>query len=207
MNDTDKTTEQLLGELGELRSRNAELESALKMSNSPESKYREMIYQVTDAVFVVQEGWIKFVNPAYSELTGYSMEEPLASGVIEKLIHPDDREMVARYHARRLQGEATHFHYDFRVICKKGIQKWVGLNSSLIMWEGKPAALCVVTDITARKEMENALRESEEKYRLIFNGSPVGIAHFDSKLVVTDCNQALLEIMGSSRDRILGSIY
>ena len=204
MNDTDKTTEQLLGELGELRFRNAELESALKMLNSPESKYREMIEQVTDPVFVVQEGWIKFVNPACSKLTGYSMEEVLASGVIESLVHTDDREMVARYHARRLQGEATHFHYDFRIICKKGIQKWVGLNSSLIMWEGKPAALCVATDITARKEMENALRESEEKYRLIFNGSPVGINHFDSKGVVTECNQALLEIMGSTREKNIG---
>ena len=51
MQDIDKTKEQLLGELGELRSRIASMESALKIANSPESKYREMIDRVSQAVF------------------------------------------------------------------------------------------------------------------------------------------------------------
>ncbi|MHB8203946.1 MAG: PAS domain S-box protein, partial [Desulfomonilaceae bacterium] len=197
MQDIDKTKEQLLGELGELHSRIAVLESALKMSNSPESKYREMIDQVTEAVFVVQEGWIKFVNPAYSELTGYSMEEALASGIIESLVHPDDREMAARYHTRRLQGETTHFRLDFRIICKDGTVKWVALKSSLIMWEGKPAALCLAVDITERKKMQASVKESEKTLKSILSASPVGIIHTQNAMIKW-ANQAWREIFGFS---------
>ena len=78
------------------------------------------------------------------------------------------------------------------------------LNSSLIMWEGKPAALCLATDITARKEADSALRESEQKYRLIIDKSPVGIIHFDSNGIITECNQATQEIFGSSKAAIIG---
>ena len=56
--------------------------------------------------------------------------------------------------------------------------------------------------ISARAK--DALQESEERYRMIFNNSPLGIIHFDQKGVIVDCNEHFLEIMGGTREAIIG---
>jgi diguanylate cyclase (GGDEF)-like protein/PAS domain S-box-containing protein len=56
-----------------------------------------------------------------------------------------------------------------------------------------------------RVKIERALRESENKYRNIFNHSPVGIFHFNNKGIVTDCNSAFIKILGSIKEKILGT--
>ncbi|MGC8659836.1 MAG: PAS domain S-box protein, partial [Desulfomonilaceae bacterium] len=204
MQGSDKAREELLCELAELRSQIEELNSALNLSKASESKLREIIDREREAVFVVQDGQIKFANPACTQLTGYLLNEILAHNVIETLVHPDDSEMVYRHHTKRFQSDTLNLDYSFRIICKKGTQKWVEMNSSLIIWEGKPAALCLLADITDRKEAVTALRESEKKYRLIVDRSSVGIIHFDSGGTVTECNQEAQEILGAPKEVIIG---
>lgn len=71
--------------------------------------------------------------------------------------------------------------------------------------EGELAGVVeVVLEITQRRRMEEALRQSEERYRQIFAHSPLGILHFDPNGVIVDCNDKLAEIMGSSREALLG---
>ena len=120
MQDHDKTKEQLIAELGELRLRMGEFESAVKTSNEQKSIYLEMIDKVNEAVYIVQDGWIKFANQACSELTGYSNEKGLATDAIGAFVHQDDREMVSQHHACRLQGDKAPYCYDFRIICQDG---------------------------------------------------------------------------------------
>ncbi|WP_322382435.1 PAS domain-containing protein, partial [Clostridium perfringens] len=60
------------------------------------------------------------------------------------------------------------------------------------------------SNINHRKQVENELMKSEEKYRLIFEYSPLGVYHFDSRGVITDCNDNFVKIIGSSREALIG---
>ncbi|MGA8830396.1 MAG: PocR ligand-binding domain-containing protein, partial [Desulfomonilaceae bacterium] len=172
MLDQEKSKEQLLQELSEIRNKLDESEAArAKHEESRNSlnvpdECRQIVDRTSESIFVYQDGPIKFVNPACRKLTGYSEQEALAADAIVDFVHPDDREMVEQYYASRRQGATTPYEYPFRIVCKDRTVKWVEMKSSLIVWEGRPAALCLMTDITDRKLAEDALMASEENLRL-----------------------------------------
>jgi len=83
--------------------------------------------------------------------------------------------MVGERYLKRLKGERFEFRYPFRLIAKNGDIKWFELGAALIDFEGRPATLNVVTDITERKWAENALRRSEENFRRCLDESSLGV--------------------------------
>ena len=122
----------------------AEFEAVQKSLNENESRYREIVDKTSEAIFVIQEGWIKFANEKSSEIVGYSMEEVLASDAIAAFVHPDDQKMVAQHHASRLRGdEITPTGMISELSVKPATYGWVEVTSSSIMWKGKPAVLCL----------------------------------------------------------------
>ncbi|MCL5124225.1 MAG: PAS domain S-box protein [Deltaproteobacteria bacterium] len=200
MQDQDKTKEQLVEELKELRLRIAEFETVQQSLSEKESRCREIVDETSAAIFVIQDGQIKFLNNATMELTGYSRKEGLSSQAIETFVHPDDRDMVNQYHIRRLQGDNSPFRYDYRFVCKDGTVKWAEMNSSLIMWEGKPAGLCLVTDITERKRSEEALRSNEEKFRTLFETANDAIFLMDDERFIK-CNTKAVQMYGCEGEK------
>ncbi|MFA6224566.1 MAG: PAS domain S-box protein, partial [Desulfomonilaceae bacterium] len=127
----------------------------------------------------------------------------LASNAIGAFVHPDDQEMLAQYHARRLQGDESHYQYPFRYIRKDGTVGWLEMNSSLIMWEERPAALCLVTGITEIKQAELALRDSERKYRELTELLPQTVFEIDTTGKFTFVNSAAEKLTGYSVEELL----
>jgi PAS domain S-box-containing protein len=173
-------------------------EEALEKS---EERYRQLAENAGEAIFVVQDGMIKFANPRGAELSGYSIEELVSSPVV-KFIHPNDRDMVIDRYTRRLKGEAVPQIYDFRIVSKDGDIRWSELNAVPILWEDRPAVLCFMSNITERKRAEEALRESEERYRALFDRSLdcVFVHSFEGNFL--DANEAALKLLGYEREDI-----
>ncbi len=146
-------------------------EEELKAS---EEKYRLVVEHANEAIFIAQEGLLRLVNPKALEITGYD-QETLQTKPFLELIHPEDRAMVVDRHLRRTRGEDLPPVYSFRFIDREGQVKWVEINAVRIAWEGRPATLNFLSDITDRRLAEEALRESEERTRLIFNTVPDSI--------------------------------
>jgi PAS domain S-box-containing protein len=126
-----------------------------------EEKYRLLVENANDAIFVVQDGILKFPNPKTEEITGYSKEE-LASTPLASLIHPDDRRLVIARHEARLAGGAPPSAYTFRTANKNGENIWVQLNAAPIVWEGRPATLNFLRDISELKQMERQVQLSQK---------------------------------------------
>jgi diguanylate cyclase (GGDEF)-like protein/PAS domain S-box-containing protein/putative nucleotidyltransferase with HDIG domain len=139
------------------------IERALRES---EERYRSVIENANDAIVVAQDGFLRFFNPKAMEIMGYSRDE-LSSTPFLDVIHPDDRQMVADRHLRRLAGEELPSVYAFRIIDKRGNIKWLEINSVVIQWEEKPATLNFLSDITERKSAERVLQKRNRELTAI----------------------------------------
>ncbi|MCR4393319.1 MAG: PAS domain S-box protein, partial [Dehalococcoidales bacterium] len=150
-------------------------EQTLELAES-EEKYRQLVENANEIIVVSQEGLINFINNRGLEITGYSEKELLSKPFIN-FIHPDDRAMMIENYQKTSQGKPVPNNYEFRIICKDGSTKWVGINTANIQWQGKPATLGLISDITERKYMEQNLKayaqkiirvQEEERKRIAF---------------------------------------
>jgi PAS domain S-box-containing protein/putative nucleotidyltransferase with HDIG domain len=148
---------------------------AEKNLRDSEERYRVVVEHAHESILITQHTKIVFANNAAAESTGYSVEA-LVSGYFKKLIHPDDIRMVIDYHARRLNGEKVPSIYSFRIICRDKTVKWVELNATLIQWEKKPAVLNFLTDITARKLLDEERSESFKRTKETLDATVNSIA-------------------------------
>ncbi len=118
-----------------------------------EEKYKLLVENANEGIVVVQDGLLKFSNSRVAEVTGYTMKE-LASKPFTELIHPEDREMVLARYKRRIKRKDVPDIYTFRIVGKRGNVVWVEINAVVFRWEGKPATLNLLSDVTARKRAE-----------------------------------------------------
>ncbi len=167
-------------------------EQALKES---EEKYRSVVENAEEAIFVIQNDETKFVNPKAIELIGYSKEE-LLSGSFADVIHPDDFEMVLDRYTKRMQGENVLQRYSYRMVAKNGDILWGDMKPVTFSWEGEPALLVFANDITEQKKAEIALKKSEEMYRTLVNQMMEGVLITDNDFNITYANPRVSRMTG-----------
>jgi PAS domain S-box-containing protein/putative nucleotidyltransferase with HDIG domain len=172
-----------------------------------EEKYRLLVENAGEAVFVAQDGALRFANPATARLLGRELQD-LVGRPFANLVHPDDRDMVVSRHLRRASGEGEiEQGYTFRVIHGDGGVRWVEINAVRIEWEGRPATLNFADDITARRTAEDARRESEERFRRIFEESSMGMVMAGPDFRFTRANAAFCRMLGYSEAELLEKTF
>lgn len=151
-----------------------------------------------------------FVSPSVTKIFGISQEAFMVDpDQWKKMAHPEDQEVVERIRAlARSQGA---FDEEYRIVLKDGTIKWVSHTGRLVYDEqGLPDSLNgLFKDITSKKEAEQALRRSEEKFRNLFEFSVVGKIKLDFQTGnILEANPAILQLLGYSEDELLQrSIY
>ncbi|MHB8086575.1 MAG: PAS domain S-box protein, partial [Dehalococcoidia bacterium] len=172
-------------------------EKALAQS---EERYRMLINNAAEEIYVVQDGLVKFSKPGISRISGYSGEE-IMSKPLSELIHPDDLVDMLEKHAARMAGGEAPTEYTYRAFDKSGNIRWVGAHVTTVTWEGRPATLTFQIDITDRINLESAVKESEQKYRLVVENAVEVIAIIqDGKIKFT--NRALPGRLGYTAEEI-----
>jgi two-component system, cell cycle sensor histidine kinase and response regulator CckA len=159
--------------------------SMLASLEKSEEKYRILVENANDSIFVAQDGTIKFLNQKTEELTGYLAAELIKKPFVD-FIHPDDKQIVVEKYKRRIDGEKLASTYSFKIIQKSGFERTVHINTVLIQWENKPATLNFLRDITQQIKIENQLQQAQKMESV--GRLAGGVAH--------DYNNALTTIMG-----------
>ena len=141
-----------------------------------ESRFRQLV-ETSGAGIVVHKGWTPiFANQAYAELFGY--DDPadiIAGGTIEPFFPSSELERLLKYRQARLNGQEAPSEYEVQCICKNGERIWVRNTVRLIDIDGEEAIHCTVINTTQRKLAEQALRDSEERFRTLFDCAPISI--------------------------------
>ncbi len=178
-------------------------EKALRES---EARYRAIFNNAAVGIDIVDKaGCFMQVNEPLAEMLGYSEEELLGRSVFE-LTHPDDLELSRAGHETLVEGRSQSYSLQKRFLKKDGTSVWAEISVSPLYNEyGEyEATIGVIADITERKQAEQALRESEEKYRSIIEF--IGDAYYEVDLAgnMVFCNDATCRISGYTREELIG---
>jgi len=138
-------------------------EEALRRS---EEKYRLLVDNANDGVFIAQDGRIKFPNPKVMQILGYTADE-LARIHYLDLVHPVDRVIVHQAKEKRATSSETASVFSIRVVSRTGREIWAQISSVPIFWDERPATLNFVRDITDQRIREDELRQTVEKLRKV----------------------------------------
>ena len=176
-------------------------EDALRES---EEKFRSLAEQSPNMIFIDKKGKVVYANKKYEEVMGYKREELCSPDFdFRTLVTPESLDLINDSFTRHLKGEEVQ-PYDYTIISKDGMRIEVINASKLIQYEGQTAILGIVTDITERKRAEQALRESEERLKILFESAPDTIYLIDSEGRFMDANRAAFKLIGFARDEVIG---
>jgi two-component system, sensor histidine kinase and response regulator len=169
--------------------------------------YRALIHNIPDVTWMLDSNHqLKFLSPNAEKLFGYSIAECYARGAsILFDVHPDEAQQVRRMF-QSFFAEGAPFDMEFRIRRKNGEWRWVH-NRAIQTFEkdGLRYASGLVTDITQRKAAEESLRESEQRYRLLFERNLAGVFRCSQVGSFLDCNDAGAKILGyDSREDLIG---
>jgi len=157
-------------------------ETALKES---EEKYRLLVENATDGIFILQDGEVKFYNRRLADFFDYPRNNRSKISLFDR-IHPDDRKLVLERYRKRQGGEDVPPRYSFRVN-RKDKDVWVELNAAIIPWKGAPATLCFVRDMSRHKKLETQFRQAQKMESI--GTLAGGVAH--------DFNNLLMSMQGN----------
>ena len=144
-----------------------ELTDAQEALRESEDRYRSLVDTAPDAIIVHRDGWLLFANEAALRLYGADDFEQLKSRNIVELLHPDDREIALTRIGQVQAGGRTPLR-ESRLLKLNGQEVMIEATAAPINYGGQRAVQVIIRDITLRRQAEEALRASEEKYRNLF---------------------------------------
>ena len=171
-----------------------------------EERYRDLVEHAGDIIYRTDAtGRFTYCNPTSLRILGYPPEELLGRHYLE-IVHQQSRGRAERFYGRQFIRQTLRTVYELPVVTKDGREVWLAQHTQLLMDGNTVNGFQVVArEVTERKRVEQALRESEERFSKAFHSSPAGMAI--SRLEdgrVLDVNEAFVRVSGFSREELIG---
>jgi PAS domain S-box-containing protein len=167
-------------------------------------RHKTLMETSTDSIYVLnQEGDLQEANAAFLRRRGYTAAEVKGLNVVDWDAQGSREELKERL-GKLVGGSAV---FETRHRCKDGSIFDVEVCATGVQIDREQLIFCVTRDITRRKQAEDRLRRSEEKFKALFGIAPVGISVLDRHHNIADLNPALERIMRLSREELLGGTH
>lgn len=197
-----ETLEMLAGECGGALER-VRVEEALHES---QRRFRDLFENSPDAIFVDDlKGNVLDVNLAASLLQGVSREELIGKNTIEDHVPPHRRDEMRRDFERLAAGKISRVESESLIA--GGRVTPVEIRANVVQYDGKPALLMHVRDVTERRATQTALQSSETLFRSVWDSSADGMRLTDENGIIVAVNNAFCKLVGLTQDELVGKTF
>ncbi|MEM3613061.1 MAG: PAS domain S-box protein [Candidatus Bathyarchaeia archaeon] len=187
----------LMTEITELK----RMEARLKETNR---RFEMLLENAMEGITIVDpDENIIFANKAFAEMLGYSEKEIQGMNLLRFVDEKGLRKITEETKARR---KGLVSRYELTLYRKDGKPRFVQVSASPLWNEdgSYAGALAIIMDVTERRKMESALKESEEKFRNIFENANDGFIYLDQYGKILDVNRKTSEVLGCRKEEIIG---
>ncbi len=179
------------------------IQNKLRREAALQARYRELFENASDIIYTHDlEGCFTSINKAAERMSGYTREEAQRLSVFQA-VPPEYHEFIRAAQRRRAKGEAVE-PFEIEFICRDGSRRRVEINSWLRLEAGRPAEITgICRDLTERHQAERTLRESEQRYRSMFeNNLAVQLLIQPDTGTIADANPGACAFYGYSREKL-----
>jgi PAS domain S-box-containing protein len=163
-----------------------------------EVPFRMLAESSLTGIYLIQDGQFRYVNKAFADMFGYKIEEVLNQLNISDLIFPEDIPLVQENLRRRVEGSVNSIRYTFRGVRKDGSVNHLEVHGSRISYNGKPAVMGTLIDITEEKKAEESIKLS----KFIIDNASIGIFLVDNEARILDVNRQGCNSLGYTKEEL-----
>jgi PAS domain S-box-containing protein len=153
-----------------------------------ETMFKDLAERALVGIYLFQDGIFRYVNPKFADISGYRIDEIIDVLGPKTIVNPDDWPLLEEKITTFLSGDSKSARNETRILTKNGEIRSIELTGSKTQYQGRPAVLGTILDITDRKLAEETLRESNRFIEEIINTIPVRVFWKDRDLVFLGCN-------------------
>ena len=174
----------------------------MRMSE-PTRNFEKVVDQIAEGVLIAVRGRPVYANPQFARMFGYDRpEDILALDSYFDLVAPHEHERVRGYERLRTAGGTAPDEYEVECRHAQGHVIYLRNRPVIIEWEGRPAVLATVIDVSERRKQRERLVEQTRILNLVLEHMDQGISLFDEDLNCLAVNRKLLEMLDLSADKI-----
>ncbi|MDQ3950553.1 MAG: PAS domain S-box protein, partial [Gemmatimonadota bacterium] len=163
-----------------------------------EERFRSLTEAAVDGVLIHDHGAIIDANPSFCRIFGYELKEILGRNALDMIVTPERRDITLR----QIQS-GNDAVYETEALRKDGRRVIVEVSARPAMYRGRPVRVAAIHDITERKQAEEAIRESEERFRQLTEAALEGVLIHEDGIIV-DANPSLCRMMGYALEEVVG---
>ena len=170
-----------------------------------ESRYRALVEQSLVGIYIIQDGVFRYVNPVFAGIFGYGGPEEIIDHMpFAELVAPEDRATVVASIERRIAGQVADAHYEFTGLRRDGGTVSVEVHGRALQYQGRPAVIGVILDITVREQSLRAIENERSRLRTLIQTIPDLVWLKDPEGVFLACNSTFERLVGKVEAEIVG---
>lgn len=169
-----------------------------------EEVYRNPVEHSPVGVYLLQDDRLKYINTRFAEIFGYSRDELRDPGIQAALVAPEDLGDVYRRLQALFYGDTESEQHEFCGVHRDGRRIYLENFATRLQFEGRPAIVGSLMDVTERKRADEALRSSEERLKILFEYAPDAFFIVDMDGTLIDGNRAAERLAGRPREEFIG---
>jgi PAS domain S-box-containing protein len=155
-------------------------------------------------LYIIQDAKMAYMNPSCARIFGYTPDEVIGRLSPKDLIHPDDIGTVMKRLQERMEGKTEKSPIAYKGVKKDGSIVWIEVYGTQINYHGKPGVMGTLLDVTNRKKAEDALLESESKYKFLVDRMMEMAFILDKTGTIRFANKFAYKTLGYEEKEVIG---